>query len=231
VVVKNDAFGGLRAGTSRPYGVVIAAGTGLNAAAIAPDGREWAFGFYETGGGAGDLAREAFYAVLRAEDGRGRPTALTGLALDKLGFPDVEAMLRAYTARQISQAAFHSLCPLVFAAAVAGDGVATEILVHHGQILAEYAVALIRRFELHPLAFDVVLAGSVFKGQGTLLVDTIREAVRAVAPRAQVVRARFEPVLGSLQLAYDQLGIPVTEELVANLSRTSPDSGFFDTAG
>jgi N-acetylglucosamine kinase-like BadF-type ATPase len=231
VVVKNDAFGGLRAGTSRPYGIVIAAGTGLNAAAIAPDGREWAFGYYETGGGAGDIAWQAFVAVLRAEDGRGRPTALTGLALEKLGFPDVESMLRAHIARRISREALHSLCPLVFTACVAGDEVAAEILSLHGQILAEYAVALTRRFGMEALAFDVVLAGSVFKGQGSLLVDTIREAVQAVAPRAEIVRARFEPVLGSLQLAYDQLEIPVSEEIVANLARTSPEPGFFDTAG
>ena len=48
VVVKNDSFGGLRAGTHQPYGVIIAAGTGLNAAVITPDGREWAYGFYQT---------------------------------------------------------------------------------------------------------------------------------------------------------------------------------------
>ena len=40
VVVKNDSFGGLRAGTRRPYGVGVAAGTGTNTAVITPDGRE-----------------------------------------------------------------------------------------------------------------------------------------------------------------------------------------------
>src|SRR5512133_2831537 len=51
VKVKNDAFGGLRAGLTRPYGMVLAAGTGMNAAVISPAGQEWAFGYYETTGG------------------------------------------------------------------------------------------------------------------------------------------------------------------------------------
>ena len=58
VVVKNDCFGGLRAGTDRPYGIVLAAGTGMNAAVITPSGEEWAYGYYETFGGAGTIAQE-----------------------------------------------------------------------------------------------------------------------------------------------------------------------------
>ncbi len=87
VIVKNDLFGGLRAGTSKPYGMVIAAGTGLNAAVISPQGQEWAFGYYETFGGARTLAQDAFEAVLRAEDGRGQPTLLTEIGVKEIKFP------------------------------------------------------------------------------------------------------------------------------------------------
>ena len=38
-VVLNDTFAALRAGTIRPWGVVLICGHGINAAAIAPDGR------------------------------------------------------------------------------------------------------------------------------------------------------------------------------------------------
>lgn len=55
ILVKNDSFGGLRAGLSRPYGMVLAVGTGMNAAVITPDGREYAFGYYETTGGASTI--------------------------------------------------------------------------------------------------------------------------------------------------------------------------------
>jgi N-acetylglucosamine kinase-like BadF-type ATPase len=95
LTVKNDAFAGMRAGLRKPYGMVLAAGTGMNAAVITPDGDEWAFGYYDTLGGAGAIARAAFVAVLRAEDGRGQPTLLTQMLLEHLGCPTVEAMLRA----------------------------------------------------------------------------------------------------------------------------------------
>jgi N-acetylglucosamine kinase-like BadF-type ATPase len=230
VAVKNDAFAGMRAGSSNPYGVVIAAGTGTNTAAIAPDGREWAFGYFVDAGGAGDLANQAIVAVLRAEDGRGAPTLLTGLALRQLGFPSAEAMLRGLTSGAVNQAARHALAPLVFEASFAGDPVASEIVVRQGVALAEYATALIRRFDMTQLEFEVVLAGSVFKGRRPLLIDTVTQAIHRVAPRARIVRARFEPAVGALLLAFDTAGIAADEELYRALEATAPPPAFYATA-
>lgn len=230
VIVKNDSFGGLRAGVSRPYGMVIAAGTGFNAAVIAPDGREWAFGYYQTYGGAQTIAIEAFTAVLRAEDGRDGPTLLTELVLNKLNFPTVEAMLRASALQKIEAGAFLSLCPCVFDAALAGDSAAEQILLRQGRGLAEYAAALVRRFGMRDLEFEVVLAGSVFKGRGPLLIDTISQEVQRAAPRAVIVRPQFEPVVGSLLMAYDAVQLRVTLEMYQKLKKSVPAKEFFDTA-
>jgi N-acetylglucosamine kinase-like BadF-type ATPase len=229
VIVKNDSFGGLRAGISRPYGMVIAAGTGLNAAVIAPDGREWAFGYYETYGGANTIANEAFAAVLRAEDGRDGPTLLTALVLRKLDFPTVEALLRASILRKIDHGAFLSLCPCVFDAALEGDSAAEQILLRQGRGLAEYVAAMVRRFGMRDLEFDVVLAGSVFKGRGPLLIDTVTQEVHRAAPRAVIVRPQFEPVVGSLLMAYDAVQLPVTNEMYQILGKSVPAKEFFDT--
>jgi N-acetylglucosamine kinase-like BadF-type ATPase len=229
VIVKNDSFVSLRAGTSQPYGVVIAAGTGVNAAAIAPDGREWAFGYYVDYGGGSYLGGEAMRAVLRAEDGRSQRTALTTAVLGKLGYPSLEAMLRARVAKEISQQRINALCPLLFAAAEAGDMVAGSIIAREGAILAEYATALIRRFGMQELEFDVVLNGGVFKGRGSLLVGTLAVAIERVAPRARIVRARYEPAVGGLLLAYDVLERVVGDEIHRNLAQTMPDARFFST--
>jgi len=231
VQVKNDMYVGLRAGTDRPYGVVIGAGSGVNAAAIAPDGREWAFGYYATAGGGNETAQEALHAALRADDGRAPRTPLTDLVLSKLSFASVEAMLRAYTAGQLSRRVLRSLCPLVFEAACAGDRAAVDILARQGSVLAEYAAALIHRFQMERLEFDVVLSGSMFKGRGPLLIDTVAQAVHRVAPRARLLRPRFEPAVGGLLLAYDSLGVAVTPAMYDNLAHTSPAASFFDTAG
>jgi N-acetylglucosamine kinase-like BadF-type ATPase len=230
VVVKNDAFAGMRAGSDRPYGVVISAGTGTNTAAIAPDGREWAFGYYANYGGAGDLAGEVIAAVLRAEDGRGSPTLLAGLVLQRLKLPSVEALLRGMASGDVRQADRLSLAPLVFQASAAGDAVADEIIVRHGAALAEYATALIRRFDMADLEFEVVLSGSVFKGEGSLLVDTVSDHVHRVAPRARVVRASFEPAIGAVLLAFDACDIPADQGVSRNLAETSPPASFYATA-
>jgi N-acetylglucosamine kinase-like BadF-type ATPase len=230
VIVKNDTFGCLRAGLRQTYGMVLAAGTGMNAAVVAPDGREWAFGYYETYGGAVTIVREAFEAVLRAEDGRGQPTALTRMLLEHLGYPTVEAMLRASVNKKLDRAKYFTFTPLVFEAAYQGDPVAVNILIRQGRGLAEYAKAMARRFRMCDLAFDVVLAGSVFKGVGPILIDTITQEVHRVAPKACIVRARFEPAVGSLLLGYDALGIEVTEEIYTRLAETAPDAVWFDTS-
>jgi N-acetylglucosamine kinase-like BadF-type ATPase len=229
VIVKNDTFGGLRAGTRCPYGVVIAAGTGANTAIITPSGQEWAYGYYQNYGGAFDFSREAIEAVLRAEDGRGTPTLLTELVLRQLEFPTVENMLKALVAKSVSLGHQLALCPRVFEASCSGDEVASEIIVRHGLALAEFAVAAIRRFHMLQETFDVVLAGSVFKGPGTLLPETITMAIHRVAPKAQVVRSHFEPAVGALLLAYDALGLPVSEAMYDRLASTCPRDGFFNT--
>jgi len=230
VIVKNDALVGWRAGTRGQYGVVIAAGTGTNTAIITPDGREWCYGYYALYGGAGNVAQEAIRAVLREEDGRGVPTALTGMVLKRLGYPTAEALLKAMVAGQLDRERVLSLCPLAFEAAHNGDDVAVDIIVKQGEALAEYATAGIRRFGMKDLEFDVVLSGGLFKGRGPLLIDTITQAVHRVAPHTHMVRTRFEPAVGAVLLAYDALGIVVNDEMYDNLAQTVPDAQFFSTA-
>jgi N-acetylglucosamine kinase-like BadF-type ATPase len=143
----------------------------------------------------------------------------------------VEALLRAHVLHQVAHQRFLDLCPLVFEAAVEGDPVAKGILVRQGLGLAEYITALTRRYRMQDLDFDVVLSGSVFKGEGTLLVDTLTRAIHQAAPRARIVRARFEPAVGSLLLAYDAASIPVTSAMLENLAASVPGDDFFKTRG
>ena len=173
--------------------------------------------------------RDALHAVLRAEDGRGRPTALTERVLRQLGFPTPEALLKGMVAGQIGHASLLSLCPLTFELAAGGDEVAADLMVKQGTALGEYAAAAIRRFDMQRLAFDVVLAGSVFKGQGPLLIDTVTQVVHRTAPHATIVRASLEPAAGALLLAYDALGIPVTDERLAALRSSMPEPALFAT--
>ena len=74
-VIYNDAFAPLRAGTHRPYGISVICGAGVNAAAIAPDGR---LGRYPAlgaisgdWGGSSSVGMAGLKAAVRARDRRG----------------------------------------------------------------------------------------------------------------------------------------------------------------
>ena len=176
-----------------------------------------------------DQMADAVDAVVRAEAGLGPPTALTAIVLELLGFDTVEGMFRAALGGRIPEADRLRLCPPVFEAAAASDAVAAGILIKQAQALSGYAIALARRCGMLELAFDVVLSGSVFKGVGPLLIETITREIARVAPRARVIRPAFEPVVGSLLLAYDAAGIDVTGAILENVAATLPGAPFFDT--
>jgi hypothetical protein len=71
----------------------------------------------------------------------------------------------------------------------------------------------------------------VFKGSGQLLKRTITREIQRVAPRARIVRPRFEPAVGGILLAYDAMGIDVTAVMYENLAQTTPGTEFFSTKG
>jgi N-acetylglucosamine kinase-like BadF-type ATPase len=235
VQIKNDTMVALRAGLKRSWGVAVICGTGINAGGIGPDGREaqlpglgplsgdWGGGF--------DIAQEVIRLISRAWDGRGQPTALTEMVLTALGLPSVEDLIaQLYQSQcdtypgQFDQRRLLDLVPLVFEAAVGGDQVAQDLLVRVGTEVGTTANAIIRRLGLEDTDVEVVLGGSVFKGQGPLLLDTVTEVVHRVAPRAAIVLPAFEPVVGAVFLAMENLGRQVTKSVHANVRASLPDA-------
>lgn len=221
VVVKNDTAAGLRSGLSRPWGVVVICGTGINAAGRGRDGREISLpalgSLSGDWGGGGTLGVEVIGAVMRAWDGRGRETLLTPIVLDALQFTNEEELLAALYHDRVSRDQKLALTPLLFVAAQAGDKVARELVKRLGTEVGITAGAFLRRLDLSETDAEVVLAGSVFKGRGPLLIDTVRKVVHKSAPRAQIVRPKLEPIGGALLLALEAANLPVTRELSRRL--------------
>jgi N-acetylglucosamine kinase-like BadF-type ATPase len=223
--LRNDAFAGLRAGATKGWGVVSIAGSGTNQAGIAPDGRALQVGglgglWGDFGGGA-DLGRQAITAVIMAADRRGPATRLTGPVLAAMGVRTVEELSEGLYHRTVSTQ-FYKLAPLVFTAADQGDAVAQEILIEMGRRMGESVCGVIRQLGLEREAVDVVLAGSTWKGSNPLMIDAFRLAVHRVAPKANLVQPRYEPVVGAWCLAVEAGGLPVTEAIYQNLAKTLP---------
>jgi hypothetical protein len=96
--LENDSFIALRAGASRPFGVVVIAGTGHVAAGRDPAGRTvrtLGLGpMYGDFGSATDVAEEAVRAVADAYTGRGPATSLSRLLPPLAGCASAEQLLQ-----------------------------------------------------------------------------------------------------------------------------------------
>jgi hypothetical protein len=68
--------------------------------------------------------------------------------------------------------------------------------------------------------FVVVPFGGVFKA-GELLFGSFRETLLAVSPGALVVRPRFEPVVGAVLLALNELGVEIGRPVIDAIERSS----------
>lgn len=223
-VLVNDTFVALRAGTRKPWGVVIVAGTGTTVAGRNRRGemaRTLGLGYpFDDWGSAPDLAQAALHAVARAYTGRGPATSLSDRLVRLVGAADVAELLEGVSRWR------YNLFPLVADAvqalmeeAESGDRAAREIIVRAGQELGGGAVTVIRRLGMEGEEFDLVLAGGLFRSAIPLLLDTIGDTVRAVAPGARMVRLAVPPVVGGVLLAMDAVGWTVTPKVRQRLGR------------
>ena len=209
VVVLNDTFAALRAGTTRPWGVVLICGQGINGAAIAPDGRTARFDalgmISGDWGGARAVGEAGLAAAVRARDGRGPATTLERLVPAYFKARSTSDLTRALYVGRIPEDRLVELCPVVFRAAGDGDVVARGILIRLADELVAMAGALIRRLRMTELDPEVVLGGGVFQATDPAFYARIEAGVRAVAPAASIVRLTAPPVLGAALLGLDRL--------------------------
>ena len=208
-VIRNDAFGALRAGTDRSWGVVVICGQGVNAAGVAPNGRKVrldALGQISGDWGGGtDVGWEGLAGAVRARDGRGPRTRLERDVPAHFGLRSPAALTAAFYREEIAEPRIAELSPVVFAAAAAGDSVARAIVDRLADEIVVMAGAMLRRLHLTRTDPDVVLGGGVFRTDEPKFHERIRDGVAAIAPRARIVRLAAPPVAGAALLGLDQL--------------------------
>ncbi len=231
-IVRNDTFAVSRTGTTSPWGIGVVCGTGMNCAAVGPDGRTVRFpalaelsGDFAPGGAW--LGVRALGLALRAGDGRGEATVLQERVPDHLGEADAEAVLTGIYTGAIPYARLFELARVLLDAAAQGDAVARQA----ADTLADEIVAFVRaavvRLDLQDEIVEVVLGGGVFDTGDTGFLDRITAGVRAAAPKAVLVRLDAPPVLGAALIGLDAIGAPANaltalrEALVADMATGS----------
>jgi len=209
VVVGNDTYAVLRAGTESGWGVAVVCGAGINCVGVAPDGRHARFPALgpTTGdwGGGFDVGLAATSAAARSEDGRGPHTSLQRLVPAHFGLEAPSKLAEEIHRGAIPMARLAELPPVVFAAA-RDDAVAAGIV----ERLADEVVALsrvaIERLDLSGEPVEVLLGGGLLQAGDGRLLDAIKAGMREVSPAIQVHRSSSRPIVGAALLALDALG-------------------------
>ena len=223
VSVENDAIIALRGGTERNFGAILIAGSGGNCAVIAPDGRQFIYGYFWEGSlqGGGALARRVLESVYRAYTGEGAETSLTGRVLQHFELASPVELMRADVEDRLPAARMLDLALVLFEEDLNGDAMAGRIIDTFAAGYAGGAAAWLRRFSMTDLEMDVVLSGSIFKARTPRLVETVAAGIHAAAPQARLVNAHYEPVVGAVLLGLEKIGIEVTPEIRANIETSA----------
>jgi N-acetylglucosamine kinase-like BadF-type ATPase len=211
--VVNDTFAILRSGLSdqdQPHwGVAVVCGAGINAVGVAPDGRVTRYLALGTisgdwGGGYG-LGLEVLWHAMRAEDGRGRDTVLTGYLTSHFGVERVEEVTTGIHKGKIPDDDLIGLAPMLLRAADEGDPVARTVVNRLADEISVMAITAMRRLGLTALATPVVLGGGVMTARNPLLIDGILRQLAEAAPTATVRVIDVPPVAGAALLGLDHV--------------------------
>jgi N-acetylglucosamine kinase-like BadF-type ATPase len=154
--------------------------------------------------GAGELVHAAIVAIARQWTRRGPPTALAEAFAQQVGAANALDPLEGLGMGRYSIRA--SAAPLVFEVARQGDAVALDLVRWAGCELADLALGVIRQLHFEDEEFEVVLAGSFYKGS-PLLAEELGRTVHKFAPGARLVRLHAPPVVGGALLGMERTGL------------------------
>ena len=228
--LDNDTFALLRAGTSTANRIAVVCGAGINCVGVSAGGgivRFPSVGVISGDwGGGGTLGTEALFLAVRAEDGRGQPTALREAIMEHFGTASVVEITAALHFGELSRNRLHELAPVLLRVAAAGDGPAGAVVERLAEEVFLLARVALDRLTLRDQPTDVVLGGSVLAARHALLMDGVSRRLAASAPRANLLVVDDPPVVGAALLGLDALGAtPDAETAVrtALLARTRTD--------
>jgi len=225
VAAANDTFAVLRAGLdgtaladadAAPWGVAVTCGAGINCVGVAPGGQTTRFLSLgaisgDWGGGHG-LGIAALWHAVRAEDGRGPATALTGAVSAHFGVRTATEVTLGIHLGKFKEYALTGLAPVLLAVARDGDPVAVRLVRKQAAEIAVMALTAMGRLGLAGLATPVVLGGGLLMARDPLLTAAVTEGIAAGAPHATVRVVDVPPIAGAALLGLDQAGLAATAE-------------------
>jgi N-acetylglucosamine kinase-like BadF-type ATPase len=209
IVVGNDTYAVLRAGTDRDWGVAVTCGAGINCVGVAPDGRQARFpslgAISGDWGGADGVGSEALWLAARSEDGRGEKTELEHLVPEHFRVTTPVELARAIHAGTVPRRQLGELARVVFDNAET-DAAAGTIVDRLASEVIAFVRAAVNRLELGGEQVEVVLGGGLLQSGNRRLLGGIETGLRTIGPQLSMTVARSRPIVGAALLGLDRLG-------------------------
>jgi len=202
LLVVGDHETALRGAHESPHGMILIAGTGSICFGRNEAGQE-----HRTGGcgyliddeGSGySIGRDLLSAVVRANDGRIRPTAITALVYERLQADSVRQLIGFAHDKRTNKKDIAALAPLLSEACAQGDAAALAIARKSAESLRELVAPVAEKLSLQ--GGNLALAGSVL-----LRNDNVRSELLTLLkrdyPEMKVYPAKKEASWGAVLMA------------------------------
>jgi N-acetylglucosamine kinase-like BadF-type ATPase len=207
-IICNDSRIGLEAGSTSPNRIMVICGTGSNCFGINEKGEEakvggWDYILGDEGSGY-SIAIKALKAVMKAYDGRGPETRLSGEILKYLGLGSEEDIVQWIYREDMTKEKISHISNAACRAAGFGDSISRDIFIEEAKEV-EIAISTVAgKLGISNKSFDLVLVGSVFKCEEyfkKVLFHMLKKRFRGIV----FTELTRKPVLGAIRLARNNL--------------------------
>jgi N-acetylglucosamine kinase-like BadF-type ATPase len=204
VTVCNDCVIALRGGSNKENSIVVCAGSALNAAIMINGEVRQVMNNYidSTDQGGIALANRTLQAVFESQTGIRKPTILTDRLLDYFGYDKIDDLLIGRDHKKL-KSPLYNVVEILLRTADENDGVALDVIYEFSESVSRYITSSIRKYDLIGKDCDIVLSGGVFKSYNPLFCETISVAVHRVSRQANIVNAKYEPIIGAALLGLE----------------------------
>lgn len=221
LTVGHDAPTALAGALGGNPGIVVIAGTGSVVYGENSDGKSVQIGglgyiFSDEGSGFW-LAAQAIRFAIKEQDGLIDDSDLCALVREFFGVTEIRQLTTAFYAGSIDRMQVASFAARVAEAAENGNGVLGNEIEKGARSLAESVKVAADRLGYFD-RFQVSGVGGMFRG--TLLRKFFDNILQSTVTGASIVEPRFGPAIGALIMAYRNMEIAITDDLLARLDQT-----------
>ena len=202
--IEGDQIIAFRSGTDKKEGVLLISGTGsvCHGWKKGKEAKVSGWGYFNDEGSGIWAGRKTYEAIWKDLDGRGPKTLLTKLIFQSFKLKNKEDLIELiYSKNPVEIIPYFSI--IADKAAKKGDKIAREIMKESGKELLLSANTVIKKLNFQKKRFPLVMVGGMFKSG--IILDIVKKGVRKLAPRAEFILPKKEPVTGAVKLAIESL--------------------------